>query len=381
MTMVFDRCLCARGLVTLIVAMLAGAALASAAPTGSVAVSDPIFFEGACDGSAAMRLDEDVILVASDNSNVLHEYSFAGGAPTASHDLYGFLGVMQRPAGARSRLEGFARIGDQLYVIGSHARDQRGVTRPDHRLLFALKVESREGREVVRPHGEPNADLVRAIEEAESLRTTGLSHSILSLHVQLAHLAPEKRGLSIGALGVAPDGKGLLIGLRGPTSGRRSLILPVDNPENLVLDFPAAPQFGEPIRLDLGGLGIVGIERAEKLGGYLLLAAPKDVKQPGSKLYAWTGAPDDAAVEVHAFEGGDFSPEALVPAKDGRAFLALSDDGHRPVPVESPELCRGKRPGTTECNCNMLLDQSLGRFHGHWITFPEATPPAAPARP
>ncbi len=339
-------------------------------------LSEPIVFRGACDGSAATRLGPDLLLVASDNSNVLLEYSEKGGEPTASLDLYSFLDVQHRPAGARSRIEGVARLGDLLFVSGSHARNHRGVNRPDNHRLFALKIEERELREAVRIHGKPNSDFARAIESDESLRKAALSNSILALHIQLTSLAPSRNGFSIGALAAGKDGESLLVGLRSPIRAGRAIVLPVLNPGNLVLDFPAAPKFGEPIMLSLAQLGVVAIEPVPRLGGYLILAAPADEKAAGARLFSWSGDARATPEELHAFTGSDFSPETIVPSVDGKRFLLLSDDGHRPIPIEDPNVCRGKKPERTACNCNMLLDQGLGRFQGRWLTLPK-TPSTA----
>src|SRR5438094_602992 len=65
--------------------------------------------------------------------------------------------------------------------------------------------------------------------------------------------------LSIEGLASTPDGA-LLIGFRNPiTDDGKALVARLKNPDQVVAGQPA--EFGKPITLDLGGLGIRSMER------------------------------------------------------------------------------------------------------------------------
>jgi hypothetical protein len=59
---------------------------------------------------------------------------------------------------------------------------------------------------------------------------------------------------NISPLAATPDEK-LLIGFRNPIPGGRALLLPLQNPIEVVREWKPV-QFGTPIELDLKGLGI-----------------------------------------------------------------------------------------------------------------------------
>lgn len=73
--------------------------------------------------------------------------------------------------------------------------------------------------------------------------------------------APKAEGgLNIEGLTATPEGE-LLIGFRNPIPDGKALLLPLKNPSDLVKNPDTAKAiFGEPITLDLGGLGIRSIE-------------------------------------------------------------------------------------------------------------------------
>jgi hypothetical protein len=92
-------------------------------------------------------------------------------------------------------------------------------------------------------------------------------------------------------------------------------------------DDTGSPEFGDPIELDLGGLGIRSLSWWRQ--SYLIAAGPTDEVGP-SRLYRWTGpgALPRLAAEA-AF--GDAKPEAFFSAEGNDEILILSDDGSRKV--------------------------------------------------
>src|ERR1043165_7727785 len=85
---------------------------------------------------------------------------------------------------------------------------------------------------------------------------------------------PKARGaLNIEGLSATPDGH-LLIGFRNPIPGGKALLLPMLTPDAVI--HGQAAKFGEPILLDLQGLGIR--DMAFWAGQYAIIAGSYDGK-------------------------------------------------------------------------------------------------------
>jgi hypothetical protein len=88
--------------------------------------------------------------------------------------------------------------------------------------------------------------------------------------------------------------------------------------------------FGDPVLLDLGGLGVRSLERVN--GNLLIVAGPAEGskgKSSPSALYRWSGQFESPAVKLRSFDavsGGAFNAEALL--VDGDSLVVLSDDGN-----------------------------------------------------
>ena len=66
--------------------------LGSVSACSRAAGSDPLYFTGACDASAAVALDHDLFVVANDEDNTLRVYSrLRPGPPVSQVDFTGFL--------------------------------------------------------------------------------------------------------------------------------------------------------------------------------------------------------------------------------------------------------------------------------------------------
>ena len=124
----------------------------------------------------------------------------------------------------------------------------------------------------------------------------------------------------------------LLIGFRNPIPGGKALLAPLTNP-NAVLTGEAA-RFGDPVLLDLGGLGIRSLEMVD--GKLLIVAGVYQVQKLSgatstpSALYRWSGQFDSAPQRLRTFPAADgapqLNPEALL--RDGNDLVLLSDDGN-----------------------------------------------------
>lgn len=144
---------------------------------------------------------------------------------------------------------------------------------------------------------------------------------------EAAKLAPKAPGgFNIEALTDAPQGT-LLIGFRNPIPERRALLVPLVNPNEVLTG--QTPKFGEPILLDLGGLGLRGIGSTGR--GYYLMAGPADTEAE-CRLFFWEGG-RSVPRPISGVQFPGINPEGICfHDADGRAdFLVLSDDGTRMV--------------------------------------------------
>lgn len=295
--------ICRPAIVKALLALL----LASALPAHAQQI---IRYNGPCDASAAVALDANHFVVGDDEHNTLHIYRQDRPTPVGALNLANFLATA---VDEESDIEGAAAIGNRIYWITSHGRNSKGKARPARQRFFATEIVPGQPP-TVKPVGQAYGDLLRDMLTAETLKPYRLDEA--------TRLAPEADGgLNIEGLAATADGK-LLIGLRSPLSQQRALIIPLDNPEQVIARQRA--RFGVPLELDLGKRGIRSIELIS--GSYLIVAGPTADK--GSfALYRWSGRREDAPAPVPGIDFGRLRPEALFAIPDSHRVQLLSDDG------------------------------------------------------
>ena len=292
---------------------------------------------GLCNASAGLRFGEGMFVVA-DNENaaptLLHLYKAGQSGPELAVGRIAKEAVAQVDDGSLEMdLEGAARLGPLVYWIGSHSAGEgpgaAGAPRPNRQRLFATRLGLESGDKgkgvavTVEPVGRPYQTLLADLGADPRYAPFGLD--------QAAKLPGKaKDGLNIEGLAATPNGQ-LLIGFRNPLPQGKALVAPLTNP-GAVLAGEAA-RFGEPVLLELGGLGIRSLEM---VNGSLLIVAgpsgpgkPKDGPAIPSALYRWNGQFESAPELLRLFgsELGKslFNPEALF--VEGDSLVLLSDDG------------------------------------------------------
>ena len=268
---------------------------------------------GMCDASAVVPLDDELFVVADDEDNILRVYSRTqGGAPLQTLDLSAFLRV--DPKSPEADLEAAAPLGDRVYWISSHAQNKNGKDRVSRRRLFATTLTVSNGTVILKPVGMPCVRLLTDLFSDPRFKRFNLAAA--------ATRAPKsKNALNIEALCATPEGQ-LLIGFRNPIPKGRALIVPLLNPAEIVEGKPA--RLGDPLLLDLGGLGIRSLARVGER--YFIIAGAFDGGGE-SQLYEWKGGAD-VPHRLPRPELANLNPEAIeaVPGATGR-LLVVSDDG------------------------------------------------------
>jgi hypothetical protein len=272
-----------------------------------------------CDASAAVSLAPDMFVVANDEDNVLRVYR--RGEPNAAQTFPLDSFLKPDPEEPETDLEGAARIGDQIYWITSHGQNKKGKDRSSRHRLFATTVAIQDGKVSLTSSGIPYIDLRGDLIKAPQLAKYKLADA--------AKLAPEEpNGFNIEGLAATPDGR-LLVGFRNPIPAGKALVVPINNPKDVVNGKKA--EIGMPIELALEARGIRSMEYSAEHSRYFLAAGPfNDV---GSfALYTWSGQPKEDPEIVKGVDFGELSPEAIFFDSGNKTSLhTLSDDGDRKI--------------------------------------------------
>ncbi|MGH6645367.1 DUF3616 domain-containing protein [Aquabacterium sp.] len=276
-------------------------------------------YRGLCDASAAVALDADHFIVADDERNTLVVYRRGQADALDALDVSSFLGTKPDK---ESDIEGAASIGQRAYWVSSHGRNSEGKQQARRLRFFATEVLSRTAPSPQPPFklvtvGKAYAGLLDDLLAAPSLAAFKLADA--------AGKAPEAEGgLNIEGLAATPDGR-LLIGFRSPMSNQRALLVPLENPSE-VIDHGARARFGQAIQLDLGRRGIRSIDWVGS--SYLIVAGPTADKGTFA-LYRWSGDAGQAPVLVKGVDFKGLHPEALFAVPGMQGVQVLSDDGQR----------------------------------------------------
>jgi hypothetical protein len=283
-----------------------------------------------CEASAALMLEPGLFVVGDDDEADLRVYRKDEPAMPAILKISGLPGLKEK-----ADLEGAARIGDEIYWIGSHSRKNSGKEDLERHRLFAIKVKSADGQFSAEAVGKPYEKLLEDLQKDSRFDKFNLGAA--------AQLAPvECGGLNIEGLAATPDGK-LLLGFRGPVRGGKALVVPLSNPREVLTG--GKPSFGDPIELDLGGLGIRSMEHWPAANAYLIIAGSFE---DGGRFqaYRWSGQASDNPQPIANAGLSLLVPEAVFfdPAAPDELFM-LSDDGDAcPDPQKAFRSRRVKLP-------------------------------------
>lgn len=215
-------------------------------------------------------------------------------------------------------LEGSAWLRDRIFWIGSHSRSKDGEPRPNRHRLFATRLRNGEAEPAGRPYTKLVADVRRELD--------------LDLD---ADLPPKRGGLSIEGLSASENEGELLIGFRTPLIKRKALVVSLRNADEVV-DRGAKAQFGEPILLDLDGLGIRSFEYWPERRSYLLIAGPTG-ESGEFRLLRWSGRISSRPEVLDGFRfdklgvDEEASPEGLLIHRRSETVYVLFDEGKRKV--------------------------------------------------
>src|SRR4028119_322366 len=276
---------------------------------------------GICDASGAVALDDDRFIVANDEDNHLRIYSAnKSGVPLKIIDINNYFTNNLKKK--EVDIEAATELNGLIYWITSHGRNKKKERKLERHQFFANKITN-SGQPILEKVGNSYTQLVfKDMLQDERLKKYELKKA--------EKLAPkEEGGLNIEGLTAAPNGD-LLIAFRNPIPKGKALVLPLTNSLDLIQKHEREVKaiLGEPIELDLGGLGIRSIEYWQVYQVYLIIAGAYDGSDEFA-LYWWSGNCQDTPEKVEAINlPSDFRPEAVLfyPNRKNQ-FQLLSDDG------------------------------------------------------
>lgn len=267
-------------------------------------------FRGMCDASGAVVLGGTRFAVGDDEDNVLRVYDSAlGGEPLYSIDVSPSLDLPVKKKTPEADIEAATRLGEHALWLTSHGLNSKGKLQPGRFRFFATTAPA-EGSNLA-PIGVAYHGLLDDMLAAPQLAPFALSEAVKH--------PPKAGGLNIEGMTRRVDGQSVVIGFRNPRPNGRALVVPLLNPLALIKGEHA--RFGDPILLDLGGLGVRSLSLWR--GRYLLMAGAMDNEAP-SRLFVWDGRDGVEAVAT-PLEG--LNPEAFVSRDESDQVMLLSDDG------------------------------------------------------
>ena len=192
-----------------------------------------LLFNGICDASAGVALDESRIIVGDDEKPWLSIYRLAGGDSDARMPL------PHGPAsadngGPEADLEGATVLNGRIVWITSNGRDKDGEVHRERFQLFASHRLGADRQEWLQDFSPSFGGLPEAIAATSGASYKPLRKSVGNLGKTDEDLAPNKHGFNIEGLSVSADGKFLWIGLRNPQPGGMAILFQLDNAEQLL---------------------------------------------------------------------------------------------------------------------------------------------------
>jgi hypothetical protein len=306
------------------------------------------FLTGTSDGSTAIAIDSNYMLIGDDENQVLRLYDRSNsGLPIAGFDFTTSLGLTDISGGIPREvdIEASTKIGNRIYWMGSESNNDTGSPRINRNRIFATDI-SGTGASTTLSYVSRYDFLREDIIAWDQNNGHGKGANYYGLAASGASGVSSKvpEGYNIEGLEMAPDNTTAYIAFRAPEvpPGTRSkaLIVPVTNFTSL-LSISGGTQgsatFGTPIELDLGGRGIREI-RKNAANQYLIIAGSAGDAGPApndAKLFSWTGNASDAPIETGTFASG-FNPEGIVALSSDNLTASLmgtsliqfiSDDG------------------------------------------------------
>ncbi|MFZ9011475.1 MAG: hypothetical protein ACO20W_06225, partial [Anaerohalosphaeraceae bacterium] len=207
----------------------------TAASAAETVRTDGLFYYAA-DASAAVALDSERFIMSDDEHNFLQVYDWnqPKSGPIADPNISADLTLDDNHKEAD--IEGATWYNDRVFWITSHGRSKNGDYWRSRYNFFATTIA---------PDGTATVDgvydtLIDDLIQYDRTWNLGLEAAIGTTGDQIdpntiADLAPKVNGLNIEGLCTTADGSKMYIGFRNPRPNGMALVIPLANPEAVVL--------------------------------------------------------------------------------------------------------------------------------------------------
>ena len=177
------------------------------------------------------------------------------------------------------------------YITTSHSSLKNGKRRHNREQLIRFRVEG---------------DTVNDVSTVKTLRDELTQSKALNAAIKAkTGQDPDFETLNIEGLTYSHKTDDLMLGLRAPMAGESAIVVPIENPAEM-FDKNAAPVFGKPVFLNLGGGGIRSLHFSTVLNKFVIANEIPDEKgKDFSKIWTWSGNPKDAPIPVNLPELSD----------------------------------------------------------------------------
>ena len=278
---------------------------------------------GIADASAAIELDENYMVLANDETNLLYVYNRkASGQPVKTIDINpgNVLNLTDGSAGNWKEIDIEAaassrNISNRVYWMGSLSNGSDGDTKVNRNRIFATTVTGTGTGTTISNSGSYNNLRAALISWGN---TNGYN---LSASAQNGHDPKTIDGFNVEGMVFAPDGTTLYIGFRAPlvpTGNRtKALIAPIQHFETWFNNGNPSgnPVIGNPIELNLGNRGIRDMIRLNN-GTYVIVAGSYNNNSIPA-IFRWSGNAGDEPLLVPSFNLAGLNAEALLPVPEG----------------------------------------------------------------
>ncbi|GGD79624.1 hypothetical protein GCM10011514_49500 [Emticicia aquatilis] len=284
-----------------------------AASQASNITTNTHFHTGKSDASTAIKVDNELMLVADDEDQTIRLYNRNNsGLPINSFDFTSVLGLTDISGGIPREvdIEASLKIGSSIYWMGSESNASSGNNRPNRNRVFRTDIT-----------GTGVSTSLTYVSRYDFLKDDILAWDANNVHGKGANyyglvasaaagVIPESTGLkgfNIEGIEMAPDNTTAYIAFRAPqvvpADRKKALIIPVTNFTSILAangGTIGSATFGTPIELNLGERGIREI-RKNDTNEYLIIAGPADAATGTApkdfKFYTWTGKPADDPIK------------------------------------------------------------------------------------
>lgn len=274
-------------------------------------------FEAIYEPSAVQQLSDGRILVVEDEATRAMNLLTLSEDGSLTEDRATGLRMARSFGRQLNDLEGLTVDGtDRVYAVTSHSLTNKGERNPDREQLLRFRVSGTS---------------VGEIRTVATLREALANDPVVTeaLTAEMGE-APDFDELNIEGLAYVRQSNQLYLGLRAPLAGDRSIIIAIENPDE-VFDDGAAPRFGLPILLELQGGGIRALSFDPILGSFLMVNEIEGYEgNRYSQLWSWSGdasaRPEPVALPEIINLNNVESIDSITFAGEPR-LLIMSDEG------------------------------------------------------